>query len=90
MVACARGVPDVTILTDGVDVVAGTAHITADEARAARSWPEGIAAWQRCGADAWGRTPMTAVKRWMIGGACGVVALELFLWLAAVIGALTS
>jgi hypothetical protein len=30
---------------------------------------------------------MTAVKRWMIRAACGVVAVELFVWLAAVIEA---
>jgi len=40
MVACARGVPDVTILTDGVDVVAGTAHITADEAERHEAGPK--------------------------------------------------
>jgi hypothetical protein len=28
---------------------------------------------------------MTAIKRWMIRAACGVVALELFAWFAALI-----
>ena len=65
MVACARGVPDVTILTGGVDVVAGTAHITADEAERHEAAPKVL-----------------------LRG--NVVALELFLWLAAMIGALTS
>lgn len=31
----------------------------------------------------------TMIKRWTIRAACAVVALELFVWLAAVIGAFT-